>query len=177
MLPFFCFGCILSAELHSICSLCLRCLVSLYGFLMLISSLKELQKYLNMNGIINMLGCKVLQGSSILWILCQCVFNSDEKRSSFFHDANLNFTDCSSEYFWYLSLPIQIFFFKLKYSWFTVLCQFLLYSIETQSYIYTHSFSHPIFPHVLSQEVGYSSPCCRAGPHRLCILNVIVCIY
>ena len=30
--------------------------------------------------------------------------------------------------------------FLLEYSWFTVLCQFLLYSIVTQSYIYIHFF-------------------------------------
>ena len=49
--------------------------------------------------------------------------------------------------------------FLLEYSWFIVLCQFLLYSIVTRSYIYiytytytyiyiythTHSFSHTIF--------------------------------
>ena len=29
-------------------------------------------------------------------------------------------------------------FFLLKYSWFTMLCQFLLYSKVTQSHIYTH---------------------------------------
>ena len=45
----------------------------------------------------------------------------------------------------------------LKYSWFTVLCQFLLYSKVTQSYIYIHSFSYIVFHHVLSQETGYGS--------------------
>ena len=38
------------------------------------------------------------------------------------------------------------YFLKLKYTWFTVLCQFLLYSKGIQSYIcvyvYDHSFSH-----------------------------------
>ena len=38
-----------------------------------------------------------------------------------------------------------------------VLCQFLLYSTEIQSYIYIHSFSPTIFHHLLSQEIGYSS--------------------
>ena len=32
-------------------------------------------------------------------------------------------------------------------------CQFLLYSKVTQSYIYTHSSSHIIFYHVVSQEM------------------------
>ena len=55
-------------------------------------------------------------------------------------------------------------------------CQLLLYSKETQSYIYT-SFSHIIFHLVLSHIIGYSSLCYRAGPHCLSILNGIVCIY
>ena len=37
------------------------------------------------------------------------------------------------------------------------MCQFLLHSIETQSYMYIHSFSHIIPHHVLAQEIGYSS--------------------
>ena len=45
-----------------------------------------------------------------------------------------------------------------------MLCQFLLQSKVIQSYICTHSFSHTIFHHVLSQEVGYSSLCCTVGP-------------
>ena len=32
-------------------------------------------------------------------------------------------------------------FFFLMYSWFTMLCQFLLYSKVTQSYIYTHAYT------------------------------------
>ena len=31
-------------------------------------------------------------------------------------------------------------FLKLKYSWLTMLCQFLLYSVVTQWYMYSHSF-------------------------------------
>ena len=72
------------------------------------------------------------------------------------------------------------FFFRviifLKYSRFTVLCQFLLYSIVTQLYICIHSFSHTIFHCVLSRET-YSSLCCMVGPHCSCILNVIICTY
>ena len=69
--------------------------------------------------------------------------------------------------------------FLLKYRWFTVLYQFLLYNIMTQSYIYTHthSSSHTIFHHDLSQETGYSSLRCTTGPQCLPVLNVIVCIY
>ena len=48
---------------------------------------------------------------------------------------------------------------------FTVLCQFLLHSKVTQSYVYTHSFSHTVFHYVLSQETGYSSLCCIAGAY------------
>ena len=45
--------------------------------------------------------------------------------------------------------------FLLEYSGFTVSWQFLLYSIETQSYIRVHSFSHTIFHRVLLGETGY----------------------
>ena len=62
---------------------------------------------------------------------------------------------------------------KFYYGWFAMLCQFLMYSIVTQSYIYIHSFSHTIFYHVLSQKIGYSSLYCTVGPHYLSILNVI----
>ena len=55
------------------------------------------------------------------------------------------------------------FYFLLKYSWFTMLCQFLLYRKVTQSYIYIHSPSHIIFYHVLSQVSQYSSLCYIAG--------------
>ena len=58
-----------------------------------------------------------------------------------------------------------------------MLCQFLLYSIVTQSYIYIHSFSQTISHHGLYQEPGYSSPCCTVGPCGLSILNVILCNY
>ena len=63
------------------------------------------------------------------------------------------------------------------YSWFTALCQFLLYSKVTQSYIFRHSFSHIIFHHVQSWEIGYSSLCYMAGPHCLSAPSTIVCIY
>ena len=65
---------------------------------------------------------------------------------------------------------------ELKYNSFTLLCQFLLYSKGTWSYIYMHYFSHTIFHRVLSQEIGYSALCWPAGPHCLSILNVKVCI-
>ena len=45
-----------------------------------------------------------------------------------------------------------IFYFFLKNK---VLCQFLLYSTVTQSYMHIHSFSHTIFHHILSQEIAY----------------------
>ena len=73
-------------------------------------------------------------------------------------------------------LPITVHFF-LKYSWFTLLCQFLLYSIVTQSYICIHTFSHTILHHVLFQDIGHSSLCCTVGPHCFSSLNIIVCIY
>ena len=58
-----------------------------------------------------------------------------------------------------------------------MLCQLLLYSGVTQSGIYVHSVSHIILHHGPSQETGYRSLRCTAGPHCLAILNVVVCIY
>ena len=46
-----------------------------------------------------------------------------------------------------------------------------------QFYIYINSFSHTIFHHVLSPEIGYSFLCYIVERHCLSILNVIVCIY
>ena len=68
-------------------------------------------------------------------------------------------------------------FFLLKYSWFTMLCQSLLYSTVTQFYTYIHSFFNILFHYGLSQEIGYSSLCCTVRPCCLSILNIIVCIY
>ena len=60
-----------------------------------------------------------------------------------------------------------LFTFLLKYCWFTMLCQFLLYSKMTQSFIciytqFTHTYTiffYIIFHHGLSQEIGYSFLC------------------
>ena len=51
------------------------------------------------------------------------------------------------------------------------MCQFLVYSKVTQSYIYI------TFYHGLSQETGCNSLCYTVEPHFLSILNVTVCIY
>ena len=50
-----------------------------------------------------------------------------------------------------------------------MLCQFLMSSKLTQSYV--------IFHHGLSQETGYSSLTYIVRPHCLFTLNVIVSIY
>ena len=53
-------------------------------------------------------------------------------------------------------------FIYLKYSWFTMVCYFLLYSRVTQFYIYTHSF--PYYLHDgLSRDIEYSSLCPAVG--------------
>ena len=46
---------------------------------------------------------------------------------------------------------------RFYHSWFTLFCQFLLYSKGTQSYIYTHSLSHITLCHVPSQGTEHSS--------------------
>ena len=61
--------------------------------------------------------------------------------------------------------PGEFNFFKLENNWFTVLYQFLLYSIMIESYIYVHSFSHIIFYPGLSQETEYSSLCYTVVRH------------
>ena len=48
------------------------------------------------------------------------------------------------------------------HSWFTMLCQFLLYSKLTQLYTYIHSFLH-YFHYGLSQDIEYSSLCHTVG--------------
>ena len=57
------------------------------------------------------------------------------------------------------------------------LCRFVSVSFPFSHfiYIYTHSFSHTIFHHVLSQETGYGFLCCPVVPHCLSTPNVIVC--
>ena len=84
-------------------------------------------------------------------------------------------------FFKFLTMFISLFFsllkILLKYSWFTMLCHFLLYSKVTQSYTYIHSLFYIIFHPGVSQETGYSYLCCAVGCHCLSILNVIVCIY
>ena len=79
----------------------------------------------------------------------------------------------------YISHDIFVFvcFVLLKYSWFTMLCQSLLYSKVTQFSTYRHSFLNILFHYGLSQEIGYSSLCSTVGPWCLSILNVIVCVY
>ena len=78
---------------------------------------------------------------------------------------------------WHRVFLFFISVFLLKHNWFTMLCQFLLYSKMTQSYTHTHthtlSFSILFSITVLSQEIGYSFLCYTAGP-CLSILNVIV---
>ena len=49
--------------------------------------------------------------------------------------------------------------FFFNSSWFTMFCQFLLYSKMTQPYIHIHSFSHIVLHHVLSQVTRYIVPC------------------
>ena len=63
-----------------------------------------------------------------------------------------------------------------NYSWFTVFCQFLLYSSVTQLYICIPFVSHIILDPVPSQVIGYSSLCYTAGSHCPSIPNIAVFI-
>ena len=64
----------------------------------------------------------------------------------------------------------------LKYSWFTVLCQSLLYIKVTLVYNYRHSFLYILFHYGLSQDIAYSSLCYTVGPCCSSILHIIVFI-
>ena len=79
-------------------------------------------------------------------------------------------------FFWvpFLCFYIFLMYFLFKNFIFTEVQ--LIYSVVsissiqlvTQSYIYVHSFPHPVFHHVLSQDTVYStlsSSLCTVGPH------------
>ena len=61
-------------------------------------------------------------------------------------------------------LSLQL--FLLKYSWYAMLCQYLLCSKVTQFYTYMLFFN-------ILFHYGYSPLCCIVGPCRLSILNVM----
>ena len=64
------------------------------------------------------------------------------------------------------------FYFILRYSWFTVLCQFQVDSRVIQFYIYIYPFSDS-FPFMLLQSIEQSSLCYLVGPCWLYILYVL----
>ena len=68
----------------------------------------------------------------------------------------------------------------LKYSWFTMLCWFLLYSKVIQLYInkykYIYILFYILFHYGLSQDIEYSSLCYTVGPCCLSFLYIIVCL-
>ena len=70
---------------------------------------------------------------------------------------------------------LATFFFFFKYSLFTMLCQFLLYSKVTQSYIYIHSFSYYLPSWFIPRD--HSSLCCRVGLHCLSILLLLLSFF
>ena len=56
-------------------------------------------------------------------------------------------------------------------SWFTVFCQFsTVQHSDPLTHTCIHSFSHTIFHHFLTQNLGHSSLSCTVGPHCLSIL-------
>ena len=63
-----------------------------------------------------------------------------------------------------------------KYSWFTMLCLFLLYSEVIQLYICIYTLFHILFHSEFSQSIEYSSLCCTVGLHCLSVPYIIVCI-
>lgn len=73
-------------------------------------------------------------------------------------------------------------FFFLTYSWFQCSFNFCC-AANWPSHTYTYIpipfffFFHTIFYHVLTQELGHSSPAVQVGPQGLLILNGIVYFY
>ena len=89
----------------------------------------------------------------------------------------------------YLSKTVILLFFKLGYSYFTMLCQFLLYNevnkLYVCVYIYIYISSPPwttslpptqFHPSRSPQSTKLSSLCCIAGSHGLFILHMVICI-
>ena len=77
---------------------------------------------------------------------------------------------------WFLYCLFLILLLLLKYSWFTMLCQPLLYLKVTLLYTYRHSFLYILFHYGLSQDTAYSSLSYTVGPCCLSILHIIVSI-
>ena len=74
-------------------------------------------------------------------------------------------------------------FLKLKYSWFTMLCSFLVYRkwfsyththTHTHIYRYMYIYFHILFPYGPLQSIEYSSLCYTIGLCWLCILYMKV---
>ena len=100
----------------------------------------------------------------------------------FFHDIVLNQL---------YALIIYFYFFELKYSCFTMQCQFQVYSKVIQFYIYIYIYIHThmciyiytyiynvpfqiLFHYRLLQDIDYSSLCYTVGP--CCLFYVQWCV-
>ena len=128
------------------------------------------------------LGCMHTLGSKSMELMPSSQQNHLEKRrgSSSKSTRRLETGDDLGKFCYLIASCFQImliYLFFFYYSWFTVFCQFLLYSKMTQLYIYIHSFSHIFLHHIPSQVIRYSSLCCTAGSHCLRTPNAIVCVY
>ena len=66
-------------------------------------------------------------------------------------------------------------FILLKYSWFTMLCYFQMYSKHTKTHIYLFLFQI-LFPHRLLQNIEYNSLCYTVSPYWLSILYILLCV-
>ena len=73
-------------------------------------------------------------------------------------------------------------FYFFHYSWFTVFCQFLLYSTVSQSHTHTHVYIHILFltyslsRSIISDQIQFPL-LYTAGSHCLSTPHAIVCIY
>ena len=72
----------------------------------------------------------------------------------------------------FICICLLFIFKKFYYDWFTVFCQFLLYSKVTKSHIYIHSFSHIILHHLPLQVIRYTAPCAIQQNSIACLLHM-----
>ena len=65
----------------------------------------------------------------------------------------------------------------MNYNWFTVFCQFQVYSKVIQSNIYMYLLFQILFPYKLLHNIEYGSLCYTVGPCSLSGFYTVVCLW
>ena len=138
--------------------------------------------------------CLNFKISKIIYSNClKCLFHDSVQHPSLCYSSYIYSSHLLSEVTLQISLvwhkSFTLFFnhfFKLKHSWFTMLCYFQVYSKVIQLYIYMciyvymHVYIYILFQIVfhnrLLQDIEYSSLCYTVGLCCLSILYIVVCI-